>query len=87
MATTFHIPAAVLQTVDAQARKRKISRNKYIVEALIARVEAERSDARFPQSLFDDLLKWRTDPSRVAAIEAVERSVSSSRRSKKPIPL
>lgn len=87
MPTTVHIPAGVLQTVDAQARKRKMSRNKYIIEALVARVAVERADAHWPQSFFDDMKKWRDDQEHVEAVAELKRSVASSRRSKKPISL
>ena len=87
MPTTIHIPSQILQTVDAQARKRKMSRNKYIVEALLAKVAAERADARWPQSFFDAMKQWRDDREHVQAVRELRRAGASSRRCKKPISL
>jgi hypothetical protein len=87
MPTTVHIPPALLQTVDAQARKRKVSRNKYIVEALVAHLAAGRAEEQWPQAFFDDMKKWRGDRTLADAVEALRRDVLSTRRSKKPIAL
>lgn len=87
MATTVHIPAEILKTVDAQARKRKVSRNKYIVEALVARVAAERQDARWPLSFLAEMKKWREDAAHQGAVAALKRSVAAARRSRKPVVL
>ena len=87
MPTTIHIPPQVLQTVDAQARKLKMSRNKYIVETLVARVALERSEARWPRSFFDDMKRWREDQGHADAVRELRKSVVSSRRNKRSIPL
>ena len=87
MPTTVHIPPEILQTIDAQARKKKMSRNKYIVEALVARVAAERAEARWPPSLFEEMARWRNDPGHVEAVDELRRTIVDARRSKKPISL
>jgi len=87
MPTTVHIPAEVLDQVDAQARKRKLSRNKYIVQALVATIAAERSQKAWPESFFDDMRLWRNDEAHVRAANELLDVVKKSRRSKKAFEL
>jgi predicted transcriptional regulator len=41
MATTVHLPAALLERVDKRARRLKLSRNQYIRRALERMIEGE----------------------------------------------
>jgi hypothetical protein len=87
MPTTVHIPPRVLESVDAEARKRKISRNRFIVEALVARVALERGEARWPASFFADMKRWRDNAAHLGAVRDLKKAVRSSRRNKKTLSL
>ena len=52
MSTTVHLPAALLAAVDREARGRKMSRNRYIINALERALASETSwSARFVEEL------------------------------------
>ena len=87
MATTVHIPREVLVTVDAMAKKRRMSRNRYIVEALRSQIEAENTHRPIPASVLSDMKQWAKDPHRIRLVKKMEQLIGSSRRSKKMVRL
>lgn len=80
-ATTIHIPDPLLEAVDARARARGVSRNRFILEAL-RRVLLE--EATWSPGFLDQLRKplSRGD---AAALERLSAEVVA-RRSSKPSP-
>lgn len=77
MATSVHIPKDLLDRVDELARRRKMSRNRYIVHALRRAVtdETEWSPA------FLDALR-QLEP--IEGVDELERAVIARRSSKGP---
>jgi hypothetical protein len=80
--TTVHIPAALLERVDARAKALGVSRNRFIVRALEAEL-APRS--QWPPELVE-MLRGPTDPDVAAAVDEMLDIISSSRRSKHQPP-
>lgn len=79
MATTVHIPDALLKSVDRRAKALGVSRNRLIVRAL-ERAVSERS-AWAPEFL-EELRK--VDHETVAAVDDLLVEVKQARRSKSP---
>jgi len=79
MPTSVHLPKPLLEAVDRRARRLKISRNRFIVQALqkeLAR-ETEWSPGFFEQ--FE-----RIDKDDAVAIDEMLAAIRSNRTSKKP---
>jgi metal-responsive CopG/Arc/MetJ family transcriptional regulator len=73
MPTSVHIPKPLLLAVDRRARALKISRNRFIVQALEREVK-QGSD-------------WSPEPGVEAAAEELRGIIQKNRRSKKPMRL
>lgn len=85
MPTTVHIPAQILKRVDAEARKRNVSRNRYVVEALTKQVEADQKRDAWPEGFFDRLRQ--VPPGTKEAAAEMLKWIKRNRRSKRPIAL
>jgi hypothetical protein len=79
MATSVHIPKALLQAVDRRARALKVSRNKLIISALEREVTA---GADWPDGFFEHLA--HTDPELASAVDEMSKAIRAGRRSKGP---
>ena len=79
MATTVHIPAALLKSVDRRARALGVSRNRLIVRAL-ERAVNERSG--WAPEFFERLRS--VDHATATAVEDLLADVKQARRSKLP---
>ena len=82
MPTSVHIPKALLRAVDQRARALKVSRNKFIVQALEREVTA---GADWPAEFFEKIAD--ADPELVDAVDEMSEAIKASRRSKKPVKL
>jgi predicted transcriptional regulator len=82
MATSVHIPKALLRAVDQRARALKLSRNKLIIQALEREVTA---GADWPAELFDRL--GEADSELVDAVDEMSKAIHAGRRSKGPAKL
>ena len=82
MATSVHIPKALLQAVDRRARALKLSRNKLIIQALEREVTG---GADWPAGFLEKLGK--ADPELVSAVDEMSNAIHSNRRSKGPTRL
>lgn len=81
MATSVHIPKPLLAAVDRKARALKISRNRFIIQALEKEVDVRGWSPGF----FD---KLRTlDPGAAEALKKSMSIVRKNRRSKLPLEL
>lgn len=82
MPTSLHIPAPLLQTVDRLAKSHKISRNRFIVEALKKEVAAARD---WSPGFFDQLASQSSDTTE--AVDALLFAIKANRKSKGPVVL
>jgi predicted transcriptional regulator len=82
MATSVHIPRALLEAVDRRARALRMSRNKLIVQALEREVTA---GADWPSGFFDTLAA--ADHELVSAVDDMEKAIRAGRKSKGPLKL
>ena len=83
MPTTVHIPSELLSTVDAEARKRNISRNRFVIEALERAVE--RND--WSDAFLAALNEFDPDDRLGRAIDAMLGQIIAHRSSKRGSPL
>jgi len=83
MATTVHIPAALLRRIDARAKARGMSRNRLIVEAL-DRSLAEDDD--WSPEFVDALAGMSADAAVSRAADQMLASISRTRRSRRKPP-
>jgi predicted transcriptional regulator len=79
MATTVHIPAALLKSVDRRAKALGLSRNRLIIRAL-ERVVTERSS--WAPEFLDKLRS--VDQDTKAAVDELLSAVTRARHSKRP---
>ncbi|MBK9260273.1 MAG: ribbon-helix-helix protein, CopG family [Polyangiaceae bacterium] len=79
MATSVHLPQALLDALDRRAKYLRISRNRLIVQALERELRA--TDEWSP-GFFERLEE--TDAATAAAVEEMLDAVLRARRSKKP---
>ncbi len=79
MATTVHIPKALLDEVDRRARALKVSRNKLIVQALEREVTG---GADWPAGFFERLAG--ADAELAAAVDDMSAAIRAGRKSKGP---
>jgi hypothetical protein len=82
MATTVHIPAALLDEVDRRARALRVSRNRLIVRALEREIH---SPSGWSPEFFDRLRD--VDADTAGAVDQLLAAVRRGRRSKKPLDL
>jgi len=82
MATTVHIPAALLDDVDRRARALRVSRNRLIVRALEREVH---SPSGWSPEFFGRLRD--VDADTAGAVDQLLAAVRRGRRSKKPLDL
>jgi hypothetical protein len=80
MATTVHIPAALLDDVDRRARALRVSRNRLIVRAIEREVH---SPSGWSPEFFDRLRD--VDADTAEAVDQLLAAVRRGRRSKKPL--
>lgn len=82
MSTTIHLPKALLEALDRQARKLRISRN-----ALIRRAVANelRRQTAWSPDFFDRLA--RVEPGDAEAVDELLASIRTRRTRKGPPPL
>ena len=83
MATTVHIPAALLRRIDARAKARGMSRNRLIVEAL-DRSLAEEDD--WSPEFLDALAGMAADPAVGRAADQMVAGIARARRSRRKPP-
>lgn len=86
MPTTVHIPANILKRVDAEARKRNLSRNRYVIEALERQVAADQKRDAWPEGFFDSL-RQPGPPGTKQAVVDMQKWIKRNRRSKKLLDL
>lgn len=79
MATTVHIPAPLLKSIDRRAKALGVSRNRLIVRAL---EDAVRERARWTPEFLERLRQVNRDTS--AAADELLSAVKDARRSKQP---
>jgi predicted transcriptional regulator len=83
--TTIHLPDDLLEALDSVAARRKLSRNRLVIEACRRLVEQDLGE--WPAGFFD---RTRLTPEErrelVRAGEEVERAIVKSRRSRKRPP-
>jgi hypothetical protein len=78
--TTVHLSAEMLQRIDAVSRRRRISRNRFVVEACET---ALRSDAgQWPEGLFNPELSVEERALLEEASAELEQAVLQSRRNR-----
>jgi hypothetical protein len=80
MATSIHVPAPLLKAVDREAKRRSVSRSKFIVRALEQALAAENDD--WPADFFERLATVGPDVG--PAVDEMMRAIRSSRTGKKP---
>lgn len=78
MATSVHIPKAVLEAVDHRARQLKMSRNRYIVRSLEKEIAHE---SEWSEGFFDELRRGTEQDA--AAVDEILKAIASRRSSKK----
>jgi predicted transcriptional regulator len=77
MPTTVHIPADLLEAVDRRAKDLKMSRNRFIVEALRRVLDEDTSwSSAFVEALLD------VEPGDERLVDEMMEAIRSSRRSK-----
>jgi predicted transcriptional regulator len=81
MATTVHIPEALLKAVDRRARQLNLSRNRFIVRALEEKLAGA---AEWSPGFFEKLESGAADAS---AVTEMLRAIRAHRGSKRPPPL
>jgi len=81
MSTSVHIPPPLLKAVDRHARALKISRNRFVVQALENAVNGDRA---WPPGFFDQFR--RADPELKAAVDEMYVGIVANRRSKRKAP-
>jgi predicted transcriptional regulator len=82
MATSVHIPKALLEAVDRRARALKVSRNRLIVQALERELTA---GADWPAGFFEQL--GSADIELIGAVDEMSNAIRAGRRSKGPLKL
>ncbi len=82
MATSVHIPKALLEAVDRRARALKVSRNRLIVQALEREMTA---GADWPAGFFDQLAT--ADAELINAVDEMSEAIQAGRKSKGPMKL
>ena len=83
MATSVHLPPDVLDSVDKRARALKVSRNRYIVEALRARLATENDRRGWPPGFFEEFGERAKDPAHLAEIRALQRAIDRRKPGRK----
>ena len=81
MATTIHLPADLLQSVDRQAAESGVSRNRYITRALKKAIESETGWSR---RFLNALAEAREDTDSHEALDDMMRQISERRSRKGP---
>jgi hypothetical protein len=82
MPTTVHIPRPLLARADARAKSLGISRNKLIVQALEARLQAA---DRWPDDLVE-LLSSPPDTGLQQTVDQMSEAIRRRRRNRKSAP-
>jgi predicted transcriptional regulator len=78
--TTVHIPDEILSKIDKLVRQKKISRNRFIIEACESALKKD--EGEWPKGFFDELLN---DEDRKLLAEAgleMESAIMSARRNR-----
>lgn len=82
MATSIHIPDALLAEVDRRARALEISRNRFIVRVLEREIAAR---SQWSPGFLEALSE--VDPKDAAALDEMLAAIEAGRRSKGPVDL
>jgi predicted transcriptional regulator len=82
VATSVHIPKALLEAVDRRAKALNVSRNKLIIQALEREVTG---GADWPAGFFERLEK--ADPELAKAVDEMSEAITARRKSKGPMKL
>lgn len=83
MATTIYVPPALLQAVDRLAAKLKLSRNRFIVQAIVQAVDR---DTAWSDRFRSTLCEAHGDQDLHATVEEMRQAIIAKRFSKKPPP-
>lgn len=78
------MPKELLRRVDRRARERKVSRNRYIIEALERTLDAE---SEWPAEFLERLAGRAQEPVLVAAVDDMVTAIEHGRRSKRKPPV
>jgi hypothetical protein len=84
MSTSVHFPDALAKNLEAEARRKGISRNRLIIEACRAYLESFRDE--WPEEMFDPLPAEEMKELQAATRE-LEDAIRGSRRSKRTVDL
>jgi hypothetical protein len=87
MPTTVHIPPRILKAVDRQAKALKISRNRFVIEALERRLAEDAEQRPWPEGFFERMAERARDPEYRRSVDALFAEVIRSRRSKPVLKL
>lgn len=82
MATTIHLPKALLEKIDGRAKTLGVSRNRFISEALAEKVD---SPTEWPEAFVRELKK-PVPKGTSAAAQEMQRIILSGRRSRRAPP-
>lgn len=86
MATTVYIPPDLLKTIDRRARALKVSRNRYILDALKSRVEQQGDATGWPPGFLEYFRANATDVETQRAGGELQRALDRKRFSQKKPP-
>lgn len=84
MATTMHIPPEVLERVDARARTLKVSRNRFVVDALRRALD---DDDQWSPKFLRTIDRFEADDDVRRAVDEMLEAVQARRVSKRRPPL
>ena len=87
MATTVHIPQKLLRTVDREARRLKVSRNRFIVEALQRRLAEDATNRGWPPGFFERIERRARNPEYRKGVRELSELARAHRKSKPIIAL
>jgi len=86
VATTIYIPAELLEVIDRRARALKVSRNRYILEALRQRVAEPGDEGGWPRGFLEHFRSNAADSEIRRASDELEESLLSKRFSRRKPP-
>ena len=86
MPTTVYVPPELLKRVDKRAAALRVSRNRYIVEALQRRLQSESDPNGWPRGFLEQFQAAAHDPGYLAAARQLDRAIASKRKSRKKAP-
>jgi predicted transcriptional regulator len=78
--TTIHFPDEILKEIDRNAKKNKISRNKYVIQACIA--EISKAAGEWPEDFFSYTLDDADFHLLQTAVEEMTGAIYANRRNR-----